>query len=110
MPALGRKSFPAFVLRDDRQRPHRSPDHELYLPVANPSDDRSKIAWAYDWASRIIVVALEMVLPGVAGYWIDTRLGTVCLFLVVGLAAGCIGGVWHLLRLVRDDLDRPGEN
>jgi F0F1-type ATP synthase assembly protein I len=69
------------------------------VPIS--SDDRSKVARAYDWASRIILVALEMVLPGLGGYWIDNRLGTVCLFLVIGLTAGSIGGVWHLVRLAR---------
>jgi F0F1-type ATP synthase assembly protein I len=61
------------------------------------------MAKAYEWASRIIVISLEMVLPGAAGYWIDTRLGTVCLFLVIGLALGCTGGVWHLVRLANQN-------
>jgi F0F1-type ATP synthase assembly protein I len=69
--------------------------------VSNPADDRFKIARAYDAASRIIVVALEMVLPGLAGYWLDCRLGTVCLFLVIGMVVGCTGGVWHLIRYAR---------
>jgi hypothetical protein len=67
--------------------------------VMIPSDDRSVLATAYEWAARIIVVSLEMVLPGLAGYWIDTRLGTVCLFLVLGLTVGSIFGVKHLITL-----------
>ena len=85
----------------DAVAPLPSPDRELRVPVPNPSDDRSKINQAYDAASRIIVVALEMVLPGVAGYWIDSRLGTGCLFLVIGMVVGCTGGVWHLIRFAR---------
>jgi F0F1-type ATP synthase assembly protein I len=65
------------------------------------------MAKAYEWASRIIVVSLEMVLPGLAGYWVDSRLGTVCLFLVIGLGVGSIAGMRHLLRMTqqssRDD-------
>lgn len=48
-----------------------------------------------------MVVSLEMVLPGLAGYWIDKRLGTVCLFLVIGLTAGGVVGMQQLLRLAR---------
>jgi F0F1-type ATP synthase assembly protein I len=74
--------------------------------VANPPDDRSALATAYEWASRIIVVSLEMVLPGVAGYWIDTRLHTVCLFLVVGLTIGSIWGIRHLIKLTDDSSEK----
>ena len=48
---------------------------------------------AYQWASRIMVVALEMVLPGLAGHWLDKQLGTVVLFLLVGLGLGCTAAV-----------------
>jgi F0F1-type ATP synthase assembly protein I len=79
--------------------------------VTNPSDDRSALAIAYEWAARIIVISLEMVLPGVIGYGIDYWLGTVCLFLVIGLVAGSIGGMRHLLQMTRpksgtDKVDR----
>jgi F0F1-type ATP synthase assembly protein I len=71
--------------------------------VTIPPDDRSATAVAYEWAWRIIVVSLEMVLPGLFGYWIDTRLGTVCLFLTIGLIIGSVGGVRHLLQMVSKD-------
>lgn len=48
-----------------------------------------------------MVVSLEMVLPGLAGYWLDQQLGTVALFLLVGFAAGGTFGVLHLLRMLR---------
>ena len=38
-----------------------------------------------------MVVALEMVLPGLAGYWLDKRLGTVVLLMLVGFAVGAFG-------------------
>jgi len=72
--------------------------------VTTPSDDRSSLAKAYHWASRIMVVALEMVLPGIAGLWVDRRLGTGFVFLLVGLAVGCIGGFYHLLRMTKSDV------
>ncbi len=71
--------------------------------MTKPSDDLSLLAKAYEWAWRIIVVSLEMVLPGVAGYWVDTRLGTVCLFLVIGLTVGSIAAVRHLIRMTQQD-------
>jgi hypothetical protein len=71
------------------------------VPVTSPPDDRSPAAKAYQWASRIMVVSLEMVLPGVAGYWVDQQLGTVCLFLLIGLALGCTGAVLHLIRFTK---------
>lgn len=61
------------------------------------------MAKAYQWASRIIVVSFEMVLPGLAGYWVDWQIGTVPLLLVLGLLAGCIGAVWHLVRMTNTE-------
>jgi hypothetical protein len=55
---------------------------------------------ALDWVSRITTVALEMVLPGLAGLWLDQRLGTSFLGLV-GFALGMVLGFWHLLLMTR---------
>ena len=78
--------------------------------MTTPFDDRSPLARAYQWSSRIMVVSLEMILPGLAGYWADRQLGTLFLFTLVGFALGCTGGIRHLLRLTRssapDGLDR----
>jgi hypothetical protein len=69
--------------------------------VSEPTDDRSPLAKAYGWAARIMVVALEMVLPGLAGYWLDQRLGTVVLFMLLGFGLGSTAAVVHLVRMVR---------
>ena len=68
------------------------------------------MAVAYQWASRIMTVALEMVLPGVAGRWLDQRLGTVLVFTVVGFVAGMGVGMWHLIRMAGagGESDDPG--
>lgn len=71
------------------------------VSVTNPSDDRSPIAAAYQWATRIMVVSLEMVLPGLAGHWLDVQLGTVVLFLLIGLGLGCTAAVVHLVQMTR---------
>lgn len=74
--------------------------HGPHLPVTNTTDDRSSMAKAYQWAWRIIVVSLEMVLPGLAGFWVDRQLGTLLVFLLVGLVLGCTWGIRHLTRML----------
>lgn len=59
-------------------------------------DGRSAAARAAEWASRIMTISLEMVLPGLAGYWLDTKLGTQVVFLLVGFA---LGGYLAFLQL-----------
>lgn len=49
----------------------------------------------------MISVALEMVVPGLIGLWIDRQLGTVMVFLVLGVALGMGVGLFHLVRLAK---------
>jgi F0F1-type ATP synthase assembly protein I len=52
-------------------------------------------------SSLVISVAMEMVLPGLAGwYWLDRRLGTKFVFLLLGLVLGVVGGMIHLVRML----------
>ena len=69
------------------------------LTVTNPSDDRSAIARAYGWTAQITTIALEMVLPALGGVWLDKKLGTKFLFLIIGAVLGFVVGFWHLLKL-----------
>ena len=55
-----------------------------------PSDDRAALAKAYHWAARGMTVAIGMVVPGMAGYFVDNRLGTKVLFTILGFALA-----WH---------------
>lgn len=48
--------------------------------------------------SMITTIALEMVVPVVAGMWLDQRLGTQFLGLV-GMFVGVPLGIWHLTKL-----------
>lgn len=61
-----------------------------------PSDQPHPVAEAMRWVSRITTVALEMVLPGLAGQWLDERLGTGFLG-ITGFALGLTTGIWHLM-------------
>jgi hypothetical protein len=50
-----------------------------------------------------MVVSLEMVLPGLAGYLVDRWIGTLVLFTMLGFAAGTTAAVMHLIRMTRAD-------
>lgn len=67
--------------------------------MEKPTDDRSAIAVALAWSTRITAVALEMVIPAVIGYWLDERLGTVMVFVVLGAILGMASSLTHLLRM-----------
>ena len=71
--------------------------------MTEPTDDRSPLAIAHHWAARIITVALEMVIPGLLGYWLDQWLGLKGVFILAGFAAGLFLGMWHLLKMTRTD-------
>ncbi len=80
--------------------------------VAHPSpegpiDDRSALALAYQWAARIMVIALEMVVPGVAGYWLDSQLGLPGVFVILGFLLGMAVGMLHLLHIARKSSKNP---
>jgi hypothetical protein len=62
--------------------------------------DFSWMAEATNWVSKITVVALEMILPGLAGMWLDNRLGTGFLALL-GFALGVALGIRHLIAMTK---------
>lgn len=53
-----------------------------------------------EWVAKITTVALEMVLPAVAGSYLDRRFGTSYLALA-GVVLGFVVGMWHLLQMTR---------
>ena len=70
----------------------------------NLPDDQSSYANAMVWVSRITSIVMEMVLPGVIGYWIDLRLGTKVVFLILGVILGFVGGIWQLIKLTKHNI------
>jgi F0F1-type ATP synthase assembly protein I len=56
------------------------------------------MAQAVEWVARIATVAAEMVLPGLAGQWLDRRWGT-GVFVLIGFLLGLSGGLYHLLLM-----------
>ena len=65
-----------------------------------PGDRRPPLAVAMEWVSQITTVVAEMVLPGLAGQWLDQRWGTKFIGLL-GFALGLTVGIWHLLAMTR---------
>ena len=58
----------------------------------------SPIGAAFGWAARIMAVGLTMVLPGIGGRWLDSRLGTgFCE--PIGFILGFAAGLTALVRL-----------
>jgi hypothetical protein len=59
-------------------------------------DGPSPEGMGFVWASRIFAICAEMILPGIAGHWLDGRLETRFLALL-GFALGISLAIWHLL-------------
>ena len=91
----------------------RASDRAVGKPVPKVEDDRSPMARAAAWASRILTVALEMVLPGLLGYWLDRWLRCEPLLTLLGFGFGGTAAFIHLLAMTRhfaeSDRDRPGK-
>lgn len=68
--------------------------------VIQPPRRPQPIALAIEWVAKITTVALEMVLPAIAGGYLDRRLGS-RYWVFVGLAVGMATGMYHLLQMTR---------
>ncbi|MBA4107618.1 MAG: hypothetical protein C0485_17935 [Pirellula sp.] len=55
---------------------------------------------AMQWVARIFGAAVMMILPGLAGLWLDSRFGWSFIGLV-GFAFGLIGGMTYLISATR---------
>lgn len=53
-----------------------------------------------------MAVSIEMVLPGLAGWWLDSKVGW-NVFTGIGFVVGLIGGVTHLIVMTRPPLTSP---
>lgn len=63
-------------------------------------DPRPPLAVAMEWVSQVTTVVAEMVLPGLAGQWLDRRWGLKFLGLI-GFGLGLTVGISHLLAMTR---------
>lgn len=71
-------------------------------PTRRTPSERSfgAVSMAFEWSSRIMAVSAEMVLPGLAGWWLDGKTGW-NVFAVTGFAVGLVVGVVHLIAMTR---------
>ncbi len=69
--------------------------------VPEPDDGRSPMAIAFEWSATIMTISLEMVVPGLLGYWIDQKLGTKAVFLLMGFAIGGTLAGAQLMRIAK---------
>ena len=67
--------------------------------VSLSEDDRSASARAYSRAAQVMTACLEMVVPGLIGYYIDQKVGTRVVGTIVGFALGLTMGIWHLVKM-----------
>lgn len=65
-----------------------------------PRDRRPPLAVAMERASQVTTIAVMMVLPAWAGYWVDGKLGTAPWLLILGAGGGLAVGFLQLLKLV----------
>jgi hypothetical protein len=72
-------------------------------------DSRPPLLAAQEWITQITTVVAEMVLPGLAGDWLDHRWGTKFLTLV-GFALGLTVGIWHLIVMTRPKTAESGKD
>ena len=67
--------------------------------MATPPDDRLTLAQAYQCATRVVTIAIAMVVPGLVGYWLDSRWGTRALATMLGFALGMTYGIMQSARM-----------
>jgi F0F1-type ATP synthase assembly protein I len=70
--------------------------------VAEPPSDRSPVAMAFAWATTIMTLAAEIVVPALVGYGLDLKFGTRPLLLLIGFALGGVLATLGLARLTKN--------
>ncbi|QDT37725.1 AtpZ/AtpI family protein [Stratiformator vulcanicus] len=70
-------------------------------PDRTDESGRSPLAVGLAWSSRITTIALEMALPPLLGWWLDTKLGTTPLLVILLSILGFASAMFHLIALAR---------
>ncbi len=69
--------------------------------MTKQEDDRSALAVGYGWATQIIGIGIEFVLPILVGVWLDRKAGTLILFTIFGVILGLVIGFLALRDLLK---------
>jgi F0F1-type ATP synthase assembly protein I len=73
--------------------------------VVKAVDDRSPVAKSFSKASEVTSISIMMIVPGLIGYWIDQKVGSVLVFTLLGLVLGMGVAVRQLMLLVSVPVD-----
>jgi len=84
---------------------HQSYSRGRSKTLVNTVDDRSPMAKSFSKASEVTSISIMMFVPGLVGYWIDQKVGSVLLFTLLGLALGMGVAFRQLMLLVSDPAD-----
>jgi F0F1-type ATP synthase assembly protein I len=60
--------------------------------------------------STITTISFMMVIPPLLGFYLDNWLGTVVLFMFLGVVFGLICGIWQLTKLVNGSENHASES
>ena len=71
------------------------------LPIKNDKYGVNSMAEGSKWVSVVTSFVGVMIIPALSGIWIDSLLGTKCLFLILGMILGFVGGMYCLLGMVK---------
>ena len=76
------------------------PKHPIKKPEYPATPRRSPLAEAYTWVSRIMSCSLTMVLPGIAGRYLDAHF-EISMLEISGWIIGPILGFYQLLTITK---------
>lgn len=83
--------FYTVMFMSDSDRPNQKKHFHGYSPLAK----------GYMLGTLVLTAAIQMVLPIIAGSWLDKRLNTEPVFVLIGIALGILIMVTQLLRIVK---------
>lgn len=63
------------------------------------------MAKSFSKASEVTSISIMMIVPGLVGYWVDQKVGSVLVFTLLGLALGMGVAVRQLMLLVANPTD-----
>jgi hypothetical protein len=64
---------------------------------------RSPMSVGLEWASRIGTLGLFFSLPVLLGHYLDRKIGTSPVGLLIGMVLGFVVGMMQILRIARDE-------
>ncbi|MEJ5342317.1 MAG: AtpZ/AtpI family protein [Thermogutta sp.] len=82
-------------------------------PSRNPRDEGdTRASWARGYAigMQIVGIAMELVIPSIAGFYLDRRVGTLPLFTLLGTALGIAVGTMSFVQFFYKNLSQSSRD